>query len=649
MRHKSFFFALILVACESPDPETSTTSVTGSENCAQVPYYRDADADGFGTPNEQVASCTRPSGYASNSDDCDDSDPDTNPNSRWYRDDDGDGFGDDDQEILQCDGPIGYVLVAGDCDDTDPTINGDTIWYKDADGDTYGDPNNTYEGCNTPADFVLDSTDCDDTNDLVSPDSIWYADADADGYGDPTISITQCDASAGHVADNTDCDDGNIDAYPGATWYLDSDADGYGTPAFPLVQCEEPVGFVADKTDCDDFNPSVNPGTLWFEDLDGDGFGNPAVSIAQCVAPGAHVTNDEDCDDTNDALSDNTVWYTDGDSDGYGSAIAGSGCTGPALSVLTGGDCNDNNALFSPGQTELCDGLDNDCEVSSTEFETVSFETSGGTWTDESPVFNSGTQVLPAAWSSSVAGTLHVCEGEYRVQLDLTQDIVIAGAGELLAIFNGSGARTILNVAGANVEVHGMTLKNGDANPSAGGLVSVNNGTVRVADSNLTGDTSWTTSVFVENNSTFTLERSIIRASANTGLIADASEVHLVNSEITGNSFGSVFASNGSLVTLTDSLIHNHNVLTATARMSASDFICTATTVGTFGFIDNHSTLPGGTFEFIDGATLTSNGCDWGSGIDDNSIDDFELSNVVFNYENDANFTCDATSQSCVP
>ena len=41
----------------------------------------------------------------------------------------------------------------------------------------------------------------------------------------------------------------------------------------------------------------------------------------------------------------------DNDGDGYGT---GEGCLGP--------DCDDSNADINPGETEICDGLDNDCD-----------------------------------------------------------------------------------------------------------------------------------------------------------------------------------------------------------------------------------------------------------------------------------------------
>ncbi|MDO8629598.1 MAG: putative metal-binding motif-containing protein, partial [Phycisphaerales bacterium] len=56
-------------------------------------------------------------------------------------------------------------------------------------------------------------------------------------------------------------------------------------------------------------------------------------------------------------------WYADSDGDGYGDA-AGSqqACAQPAGYVSEGTDCDDTNASIYPGATEVCNGLDDDCD-----------------------------------------------------------------------------------------------------------------------------------------------------------------------------------------------------------------------------------------------------------------------------------------------
>ena len=348
----------------------------------------------------------------------DDDDPDLSGASTWYLDSDGDGHGDPGAGATTCLQPSDHVDQAGDCDDADATVHsgadelcdgvdndcdGDTdeadaidpsTFYADGDGDGYGDPWSTTTACSVPSGYVADDSDCDDTDVAVNPgasevcdgvdddcdglvdqddpslagSATWYLDSDGDGYGDPSVTTAACFQPSGHVADASDCDDADASANPGAdelcdgvdndcdgatdeadaidasTFYGDGDGDGYGDPSSTTAACSAPSGFVADSDDCDDGDAAINPG---------------ASELCDSV--------DNDCDglvDDDDApVSGGSTWYSDSDGDGYGDSSSGvAACTQPAGTVADDSDCDDSDAAVNPAASELCDGVDNDCD-----------------------------------------------------------------------------------------------------------------------------------------------------------------------------------------------------------------------------------------------------------------------------------------------
>jgi hypothetical protein len=67
---------MLVTAATSTDTWYNVLSLTGS---AGTTWYRDADGDGFGTPDDTTVAETRPSGYVADDTDCDDTDPDIYP------------------------------------------------------------------------------------------------------------------------------------------------------------------------------------------------------------------------------------------------------------------------------------------------------------------------------------------------------------------------------------------------------------------------------------------------------------------------------------------------------------------------------------------------------------------------------------------
>jgi hypothetical protein len=118
------------------------------------------------------------------------------------------------------------------------------------------------------------------------------------------------------------------------------------------------------------YNVSLSGYGIKFDDIDGDGYIAVAYGGDDCndsdasIHPGADdYCNgdgvDNDCDNQTD---EGLTFYRDADNDSYGD-IKNSleECTQPAMYVRNNTDCDDNDSLINPSATEICDGLDNNC------------------------------------------------------------------------------------------------------------------------------------------------------------------------------------------------------------------------------------------------------------------------------------------------
>ena len=113
--------------------------------------------------------------------------------------------------------------------------------------------------------------------------------------------------------------------------------------------------------DCDDADPDAAWVVRWFVDGDGDGVGAAAGAVASCSPVPGWVRVGGDCDDTDPAVVEPSEWFVDGDGDGAGGEAVVA-CGPPAGAVEQGGDCDDADPSVRPGGTEVCNGLDDDCD-----------------------------------------------------------------------------------------------------------------------------------------------------------------------------------------------------------------------------------------------------------------------------------------------
>lgn len=79
--------------------------------------------------------------------------------------------------------------------------------------------------------------------------------------------------------------------------------------------------------------------------------------VSFCLATGVKAEATSTCPDGT------KIYYYDSDGDSYGnSAMSVAACTAPKNYVATSTDCDDTKAAVNPGATEICNGIDDDCD-----------------------------------------------------------------------------------------------------------------------------------------------------------------------------------------------------------------------------------------------------------------------------------------------
>ncbi len=396
------------------DVDGADSNVTGANT-----WYTDNDGDTYGDESSGVVSCTQPSNTLTTGGDCDDTDSSVHPAATevcdgtadgasavdvgaWYPDNDNDGYGGS-SSTTACTAPSGHTALSGDCNDGDAAINPDAVevcdsadndcdgtvdeadasdastWYADTDGDSYGDPNGLTVACTQPSNTSSTSTDCNDSDATVRPGGTEVCDGqdndcsgtplateyddDSDGYVECSIDAGGWDGSftSGFSAmGGGDCDDSESTIFPSATELCDGqDNDCDGT--VPSNELDgDADGYVACTLDSGGWDGGLTSGHATMQGGDCDD------SQSSCHPGAAEICDsiDNDCDGVVDGTNstDASTWYIDSDGDGYGDASNGIvSCTTMSGRITIGGDCDDSSSAIRPGASEVCDGVDNDC------------------------------------------------------------------------------------------------------------------------------------------------------------------------------------------------------------------------------------------------------------------------------------------------
>ena len=315
-------------ASEVCDNADNNCNGTIDEGAQPITYFRDQDADGYGNQSISTTSCNQPFGYVANDLDCNDNDPNINPDSdercdnvdnncngiiddgvqtiTYFADSDGDGFGDNNNSVAECSRPSGYVSNNDDCNDNDPNINPDS-------------------------DELCDNVDnnCNGSTDEGITQITFYRDRDGDGFGDPAEAVRGCTLLVGYVNNNLDCDDEDAHINPGAV----DICDGY-------------------DNDCDGVFDEDGNFSTYYQDLDKDGYGDPLTSVSLCIPPSSFVSNDLDCDDTDNTIYPGAEELCDGLDNNCDGNIDEKVCAEYSERLWVD---NNQNMIYEPGELGLSD------------------------------------------------------------------------------------------------------------------------------------------------------------------------------------------------------------------------------------------------------------------------------------------------------
>ncbi|NOY94464.1 MAG: hypothetical protein GXP55_25080 [Deltaproteobacteria bacterium] len=249
------------------------------------------------------------------------------------------GLNDAAMDSSRADTGAGICSANAECDDG--------LFCNGAETCAPDDPTAAVDGCAPAEAACLAGQTCDEDADRCLTACDRNGDADGDGHDSIDCGGDDCDdADANRFPGNAEvCDaDHDEDCDPATFGERDGDDDGYIDSACCNLDA---AGSSVCGDDCDDGDATVHPSA-------------------------SEVCNGFD-DDCNGMTDEGVIqsYFADCDGDGWGVGEATMGCSPPAdppstCSVVSwaaaDGDCDDADADAHPTATEICDGIDNDCD-----------------------------------------------------------------------------------------------------------------------------------------------------------------------------------------------------------------------------------------------------------------------------------------------
>ncbi len=343
--------------CNGVDDDCDGT-VDGETAADAQLYYADTDLDGFGDPFAARRACTAPDGTVANHDDCDDSDPETNPDAQ---EDCADlGVDRNCNNLVGCADPACVTTAA--CQDAEVCDNG-----ADDDGDGYADCNDV-DCIDHPACTAPGCPDADLGGDMGAP-LLWAA---TDGAGN------DLEGSCG----GGDAEDLAFSwtAPMTATYLVDTTGSAVDTVLYALDgACDGP------ELDCNDdhyIGESLDTSSQIVLDLEAgqtvvlvlDGYATSAGDVALNILPteaydcfdgvdndqdGAVDCDDPDCASQTDCSTEVCDDHTDNDGDGTIDCLDDDCAADAACQAITCPDVDVGNDLPAYVAGYTIEGSDN--------------------------------------------------------------------------------------------------------------------------------------------------------------------------------------------------------------------------------------------------------------------------------------------------